>query len=165
MCNFISFSLFICTINIKNVLQWLLCINEVKKQHESICSAWARFVLTIAEKCKLISLSKNCVILRRSREDSFPRKKKVFSITNLIKSCIPEDRWSFFWGFLPAKEFGRNYTLRFSLACVFPSPNIILTVLEASRNPRDLEKCACSECSISARILSCSKGLCSIWAY
>lgn len=143
----------------------VVCINEVKKQHESICSAQARFVLTIAEKCKLICLPKNCITLRRRRGDSFPRKNKVFSITNLIKSCIPEDRWNFFWRFLPAEEFGRNYTLRVSLACVFPGPNIILAVLEASRNLRDLEKCGCSECLESTSILSCSKGFCSIRAY
>lgn len=78
-------------VNINNALQKVLHINELKKQHESTCSTQAKFILTSAEKCKLISLPKNCIMLRWCGEDSSPGEKKVFSITNLIQSCMPED--------------------------------------------------------------------------
>lgn len=62
--------LFVCMVNINNVLQWLLYINEVKKQHDNTCSAQAGLILSGAEKWKLISLPRNCITLRWCGVDS-----------------------------------------------------------------------------------------------
>lgn len=65
-------------------------LNEEKEQHESTCSTQTRFILTNTEKSKF-SLPKNFITLRWCGEDFSQGKNELFSITNLIQSCIPED--------------------------------------------------------------------------